>query len=219
MDNNRRIIDYFFRKYFESNQYDIKNFVVNKTTKFTNYTLPLKKNYLAWQGQIEIWRTMQRIGYMLGWWFGTCTFALAFIFFGGIELAAGQTGYELLNDWTWSCFGIAWFFFFLGSFLYFYPVYQYHKINQKYLPNLIVIFEKMQQEGYINPNINDYPTTIQVIYYHNKWWKARWDKSYPFKHYCMWFGFLSLRYFIGQYQVLTFPLTNEPQTTTNQNNN
>ena len=41
-------------------------------------------------------------------------------------------------------------------------------MKEQYLPTLISIFEKMQHEGYIDPNIKDYPHTIQVIYYHGK---------------------------------------------------
>ena len=210
-----RIIDYFFREYLKNNQYDINQLILNKSTKFTNYTLLTRRNYLAWQGRIEIWRTVQRLAFIICWWILAGGVGFSFIFFGSIELAAGQTGYELLNAWTWSCFGLFWFFILLGSFLYFYPIYQYKKINKVYLPKLISIFQKMQQEGYIDPTIEHYPSTIQTIYYHGKWYKAWKDKDYPFKHYCMWFGFLSLRYFIEQYQKLNLPILSDESTPNN----
>lgn len=210
MDNNsQRLLDYFFREYFQNNQYDIKKLIINKTTKFKS-NVCWKRNYLAWQGCIEIWRTMQRVAFLFCWWFAGALFGLLFIFIGSIDIAVGYSSiHTYLNTCTWSFFGAFWFFFLLGCFLYFYPIYRYIKMKEQYLPTLISIFEKMQREGYINPNIKDYPHTIQVIYYHGKWYKAKWDNDYPFKHYCIWFGFLALRYFINEYDKLTFPLTNE----------
>ena len=200
--------DYYWTTYDQENQYDINQFIVNKTTKFTNYTLPLDRNYLAWKGRFQIWRTMQRMSLLICWWTFVPIFVLAFIIVGAAELASGPTGVGLA-PWTWTIFTLMIFFMGLGCYLYYYPVHQYCKINQLYLPQLITIFEQMQHDGYIDPNIKDYPKTIQVIYCKDKWYNATKDPNYPFDHYCYWFGFLSLRYFIGQYKLLKFPLTNE----------
>lgn len=103
MDNNsQRLLDYFFREYFQNNQYDIKKLIINKTTKFKS-NVCWKRNYLAWQGCIEIWRTMQRVAFLFCWWFAGALFGLLFIFIGSIDIAAGYSSiHTYLNTCTWS---------------------------------------------------------------------------------------------------------------------
>ena len=196
------IPDYFFEKFCESETYDIRQYITNKQVKFDLSKIN-PQHFPNWFMNFKYLRGYQ----IMGWaFFGASLLFLIYLFFC---LGMSFNPHSCFYHSFWKSGG-----FFLGLIiilgviafpsLYLHSFFQYRLFNKMYLKKFIAIFKQMQTEGYIEQDLSIYPDSLQMAFYSKKEWKQKSNKK--LKHYCSWFGILSLAKFFYDYDKQSFPI-------------
>ena len=196
------IPDYFFEKFCECETYDIRQYITNKQTKF-NLSSAQPQHFPSWFLNFKYLRGEQFIGWAL--FAGAIVGAIYFITL--ISLACTH----LTSQWHIYLWRSCWFFFALVIVLlimfvalYLHSYFRYQLYNKTYLKKYLTVFKQMQTAGYVEPDLSKYPETLQMAFYSRSEWKQK--KNQVLKHYCQWFGILSLEKFFYDYDKQQFPI-------------